>query len=77
MISNRKPSLQHCFGFVDGVWMQVMEPGDEEQQTAHFNGWENCCNISNAICFAPDGCIIWTRYNCPGMSCYAMLCGVL
>ena len=74
LIRKRKPTLHHCFGFVDGVCLQVMEPNDQEQQNAYFNGWKNCCNISNVICFAPDGCIIWARYNCPGMSCQVMVC---
>ena len=67
MISLRDPSIQNCFGFVDGVWMQVLEPADVEAQNAYYNGWKACCNISNVIVWAPDGCIIWARYNCPGM----------
>ena len=51
---------------MDGVWLPILEPGDSDIQNAYYNGWKACCNISNVIVWAPDGTIIWARYNCPG-----------
>ena len=77
MMSDRDPNIKNCFGFVDGVWMPILEPADPKQQNAYYNGWKSCCNISNVLGFAPDGCIIWARYNCPGMFSSCMLCYVM
>ena len=68
LINQRDPSLENVFCFVDGVWLQIQNPPDEEDQNAYYNTWKSCTNISNVICFAPDGTIIWARYNCPGMA---------
>ena len=66
LVSHREPRLKNVFGFVDGLWLPILQPGDQYLQNAYYNGWKACCNISNVIVWAPDGTIIWARYNCPG-----------
>ena len=69
MVYQREPLLPHVFGFADGVWIPIQEPPDQELQNAYYNTWKSCTNISNVICWAPDGTIIWARCNCPGTNC--------
>ena len=33
---------------------------------AYYNSWKSYCSVTNVLVFAPDGCIIWARYNLPG-----------
>jgi DDE superfamily endonuclease len=42
------------------------DPADPNTQNAYYNGWKAMCSITNVIVFAPDGSIIWVRYNWPG-----------
>ena len=75
MVEMQDPAIKNYSGFVDGVRFKIQDPGDVELQNGYYNGWQACCNISNVVCFSPDGCIIWARYNCPGMMfiCHDML----
>lgn len=31
-----------------------------------YNGWLHSVLVTGTICFAADGCIIWSKHNCPG-----------
>jgi hypothetical protein len=31
-----------------------------------YNGWLHSVFVTGTICFAADGCIIWSKHNCPG-----------
>ncbi|KAE9279049.1 hypothetical protein PF008_g28468 [Phytophthora fragariae] len=31
-----------------------------------YNGWLHTVFVTGTICFAADGCIIWSKHNCPG-----------
>ena len=66
LVEGRESTLSNIFGFVDGLWLPILEPSDSDTQNAYYNGWKSCHNISNVIVWAPDGTILWARYNCPG-----------
>jgi len=55
-----------CFGFIDGTVMRIDNPVDPLIQNAYFNGSKGYAFINNCVVFAPDGCVVWTRMNCPG-----------
>ena len=58
--------MTDVFGFVDGVYFRCTNPDDQDSKNAYYNGWKSYCCINNVLVFAPDGCIIWARYNFPG-----------
>lgn len=66
IITAYEPSVTGVFGFVDGVYFRCTDPPDFEAQNAYYNSWKSYCSITNVLVFAPDGCIIWARYNLPG-----------
>jgi len=47
------------------------------EQNAYFNGHRKGCTINNVIVFAPDGTIIFTKFNCPGSYHDMRLCDEL
>ena len=65
-ITEYEPAVTGVFGFVDGVYFRCTDPPDVNTQNAYYNGWKGYCSITNVLAFAPDGCIIWARYNLPG-----------
>ena len=66
VISAYEPSVTNIFGYVDGVYFRCTDPPDFYAQNAYYNSWKGYCSITNVVVFAPDGCIIWARYNLPG-----------
>jgi len=69
MIALKQPILQNVFGFVDGLNLPIRQPGDCDEQETYYNSWLQGCFASPVIVFAPDGTIIWIRYNFPGSFC--------
>ncbi|GMF52004.1 unnamed protein product [Phytophthora fragariaefolia] len=51
---------------LSGHVMQVQQPSNSDLQNAMYNGWLRSVFVRGTICFAADGCIIWSRHNCPG-----------
>lgn len=43
-----------------------MQPFSADLQNAMYNGWLHAVFVTGTICFAADGCIIWSKHNCPG-----------
>jgi hypothetical protein len=43
-----------------------MQPSSADLQKAMYNGWLQSVFVTGTICFTADGCIIWSRHNCPG-----------
>ncbi|ETP40707.1 hypothetical protein F442_12028 [Phytophthora nicotianae P10297] len=66
LVESREPLLKHTFGFIDGKNLRVKEPSNADLQNAIYNGWLHAVFVTSTICFAADGCIIWSRHNCPG-----------
>ena len=61
------PYPERCFfGFVDGLRMTIMEPGDADEQQLFYNGWTRTVNIVNVLAFAPTGEIWFAIINLPG-----------
>ncbi|KAE9071735.1 hypothetical protein PF010_g25753 [Phytophthora fragariae] len=48
------------------VSAQVQQPSNADLQNAMYNGWLHSVFVTGTICFAADGCIIWSKHNCPG-----------
>ncbi|KAE9302157.1 hypothetical protein PF008_g22559 [Phytophthora fragariae] len=48
------------------VSAQVQQPSNADLQNAMYNGWLHSLFVTGTICFAADGCIIWSKHNCPG-----------
>lgn len=46
--------------------MQVQEPSNADLQNAMYNGWMHTVFVTGTILFAADGCIVWSKHNCPG-----------
>ncbi|KAE8874854.1 hypothetical protein PF003_g41021 [Phytophthora fragariae] len=46
-------------------WL-VLQPSNADLQNAMHNGWLHSVFVTGTICFAADGCTIWSRHNCPG-----------
>ncbi|EGZ22640.1 hypothetical protein PHYSODRAFT_249619 [Phytophthora sojae] len=66
MFNKRETLLTHTFGFIDGKNLRVQEPSNADLQNAMYNGWLHSVFVTGTMCFAADGCIIWSRHNCPG-----------
>ncbi|KAE8976750.1 hypothetical protein PR003_g14381 [Phytophthora rubi] len=66
LVEAREPLLQHTFGFIDGKNFRVQQPSNADLQNAMYNGWLHTVFVAGTICFAADGCIIWSKHNCPG-----------
>ncbi|EGZ12890.1 hypothetical protein PHYSODRAFT_514526 [Phytophthora sojae] len=66
MVNKREPLLTHTFGFIDGKNLRVQQPCNAGLQNAMYNGWLHSVFVTGTICFAADGCIIWSKHNCPG-----------
>jgi hypothetical protein len=66
LICNREPCLSGCFGFADGLNLEIMSPSDPSTQNAFYNGWTSSTVCSQVFAFAPDGTIIFASYNNPG-----------
>jgi hypothetical protein len=65
-ISSYHQNNYHIFGFVDGVSFPIGDDSNPLMQNAYYNRWKGLCTVSNLIVYGADGCIIWTRFNCPG-----------
>ncbi|EGZ17970.1 hypothetical protein PHYSODRAFT_286010, partial [Phytophthora sojae] len=66
LVEAREPLLKYTFGFIDGKNFKVQQPSNADLQNAMYNGWLHSVFVTGTICFAADGCIIWSRHNCPG-----------
>ncbi|ETI43039.1 hypothetical protein F443_11933 [Phytophthora nicotianae P1569] len=66
LVEAREPLLKTTFGFIDGKNLRVMQPSNADLQNAMYNGWLHAVFVTGTICFAADGCIIWSRHNCAG-----------
>ncbi|EGZ17596.1 hypothetical protein PHYSODRAFT_262399 [Phytophthora sojae] len=66
LVEAREPLLKHTFGFIDGKNFRVQQPSNADLQNAMYNGWLHTVFVTGTICFAADGCIIWSKHNCPG-----------
>ncbi|ETO58387.1 hypothetical protein F444_23237 [Phytophthora nicotianae P1976] len=58
--------LKHTFGFIDGKNLRVQQPSNADMQNAIYNGWLHTVFVTGTIRFAADGCIVWSKHNCPG-----------
>ncbi|KAJ3076308.1 hypothetical protein HDU98_004292, partial [Podochytrium sp. JEL0797] len=66
LVNMKESLLANKFGFVDGKNYDVQSPSDIDEQNCMYNGWLHAALITGVLCFAPDGCIIWMKHNCPG-----------
>ncbi|KAG1711902.1 hypothetical protein DVH05_009143 [Phytophthora capsici] len=66
LVEAREPLLSHTFGFIDGKNLRVQQPSNADLQNAMYNGWLHTVFVTGTICFAADGCIVWSKHNCPG-----------
>ncbi|KAL7284663.1 hypothetical protein ACG7TL_001960 [Trametes sanguinea] len=66
IITLRHPLLIGAFGTVDGLNLPVQVSADEEIENATYNGWLHSHFVSNILCFAPKGFIIYCVLNAPG-----------
>ncbi|ETP21260.1 hypothetical protein F441_05159 [Phytophthora nicotianae CJ01A1] len=66
LVEAREPLLKYTFGIIDGKNLRVIQPPNADLQNAMYNGLLHAVFVTGTICFAADGCIIWSRHNCPG-----------
>ena len=66
MLTVHEPCVQNVFGFLDGLNCPILNPEDQIQQNAYYNGWKSVCFVSAVILYAIDGSILWSSFNCPG-----------
>ena len=66
MISTKYPSLQDCWGAMDGLKIEIEVPKDEDTQNMFYNGWKCGHYISNLFLFSPNGKICACYFNAPG-----------
>jgi hypothetical protein len=66
MISSKYPSLQYCWGAMDGLKLHIEASSDDSKQAMYYNGWKCDHFISNLFLFSPDGLIRASYFNCPG-----------
>ncbi|KAG3175511.1 hypothetical protein PC128_g17703 [Phytophthora cactorum] len=43
-----------------------MQPPSADLRNAMYNGWLHAGFVTGTICFAADGCIIWSKLKCRG-----------
>jgi DDE superfamily endonuclease len=65
-IKIKYPSLQHCWGAMDGVKINIEAPGDDIKQSRFYNGWTHGHYVANLFLFTPDGRICAAYLNSPG-----------
>ncbi|ETI48941.1 hypothetical protein F443_07091 [Phytophthora nicotianae P1569] len=66
LVEAREPMLKHTFGFIDDKNLRVQQPSNADMQNAMYNGWLHTVFVTGTICFAADGCIVWSKHNCRG-----------
>lgn len=66
LITEVEPSVNHVFGFVDGLNCPIRDPQDPNEQNAYYNGWLAGCYVSSVILYGSDGTILWIKFNAPG-----------
>ena len=66
MVRRREPLVDNVIGFVDGVSIPIQCSDDENEQTAHYNGYYHDTMVNNVFAFAPTGKIIHACINFPG-----------
>ncbi|KAF1779310.1 hypothetical protein GQ600_3082 [Phytophthora cactorum] len=59
-------SMEFILFFLVVFCVKVMQPSNADLQNAMYNGWHHGVYVTGTICFAADGCIIWSRRSCPG-----------
>ena len=67
MISEKYPSLNECWGAMDGLKVGLEAAGDEATENRFYNGWK--CNhyISNFFLFSLAGTICTAYFNAQGV----------
>jgi hypothetical protein len=53
-------------GVLTIILLQVQQPSNADLQNAMYNGWLHTVLVAGTIFFAADGCILWSKHNCPG-----------
>ena len=67
MVAQKYPSLNDCWGAMDGLKVGVECAGDEVTQNRFYNGWKCDHYISNVFLFSPAGKICAVYFNAPGI----------
>jgi hypothetical protein len=65
-IKIKYPSLQHSWGAMDGVKINIEAPGDDIKPSRFYNGWTHGHYVANIFLFTPDGRICAAYLNSPG-----------
>ena len=66
LTQEREPLLDGMWGFVDGLNLQIRNPGDDDVQNAYYNGWLGYTAASAVIIWRADGLIGFFNGNYPG-----------
>ncbi|KAJ1466824.1 hypothetical protein T484DRAFT_1604388, partial [Baffinella frigidus] len=61
-------ALRGVFGWVDGLMVRIIHPGDPATQTEAYSGWLKDCFCSNLFVFDATGAIRHAILNAPGTS---------
>jgi hypothetical protein len=62
------PANRVPFAFMDGCNLPVESPSDLIRQNELYNAYQRGVKVSNLFVWAPDGCIIHTAFNYPGVT---------
>jgi hypothetical protein len=54
VIRSKYPTLQHCWGSMDRVKLQIEKPGGDVQQSHFYNGWTHSYDVLNLFLFTPN-----------------------
>ena len=65
MVSEKYPSLNDCWGAMDGLKVGLEAAGDEATQNRFYNGWKCDHYISNLFLFSSAGKIGAAYFNAP------------
>ena len=66
LISEYQPILSNKCLFLDGTTIQVQRFTNSWKQREYYSGKAKVTCVNNILVFAPDGCIVFARLNCPG-----------
>ena len=66
VIQTKYPTVQHFWGSMDGVKLQIEKPGDDVVQSHFYNGWTHSHYVANLFLFTPNGCICDAYINSRG-----------
>ena len=65
-ITKIQPAVVNKCLFLDGTPMTVQKFSNSMKQRHHYSGKSKTTCINNILVFAPDGCLVFARMNCPG-----------